>query len=250
MVPGYVKLYRQLIDWEWYQDPNTMRLFIHCLIKANYEDKKWKGTLIEAGSFVTSSTVLSEELHLSRAQIRRSIFNLQNTKEIAIKTTNKTTIITVLNWATYQDIETNKTTIKKTIKQPTTQPTNNQQTTTTKNIRSKEYKEEVLKRSGETTRPTLQDIVDFISKKRVLVDGTQVPFVTDPEAYFNKRESVGWVTNGNIQIKDWAADLIAWEIREQEYKAEREIKKSGNGKIDKPDVKIEWLDKYISDQIS
>lgn len=250
MVPGYVKLYRQLIDWEWYQDPNTMRLFIHCLIKANYEDKKWKGTTIQAGSFVTSSTVLSEELQLSRAQIRRSICNLQNTKEIAIKTTNKTTIITVLNWAQYQDIETIKKTNKKTIKEPTTQPTNNQQTTTTKNIRSKEYKEEVLKRSGETTHPTLQDIIDFISKKRVLVDGTQVPFVTDPEVYFNKRTSVGWITNGNLEIQDWRADLIAWEIREQEYKAEREIKKSGNAKIEKPEVKIEWLDKYISDQIS
>ena len=59
-----------------------------------------------------------------------------------------------------------------------------------------------------------------------MVDGTQVPFVTDPEAYFNKRESVGWVTNGNIEIKDWRADLIAWEIREQEYKENVKLKKS------------------------
>ena len=126
-----------------------------------------------------------------------------------------------------------------------------QQNKNKKEIYTKEIPPEGgTKKSVTVTPPTLQDIIDFISKKRVLVDGTQVPFVTDPEVYFNKRASVGWVTNGNIEIKDWAADLIAWEIREQEYKAEREIKKSGNGKIDKPDVKIEWLDKYISDQIS
>jgi len=237
MVPGYVKLYRQLIDWEWYQDPNTMRLFIHCLIKANYEEKKWKGATIEAGSFVTSSTILAEELHLSRAQIRRSIYNLQNTKEIAIKTTNKTTIITVLNWATYQDIETIKKTNKKANKQPATQPTKSQQTTTTKNIRSKEYKEEVLIKSGESTRPSLQDIIDFCLSNN---------FSMDPEKFYNYEEAKGWKV-GNQPMKDWQAACRNWEKREQEFIIERQQKPNGRKSSTKPDVKVDWLHKYVED---
>lgn len=236
MVPGYVKLHRQLIDWEWYHDANTMRLFIHCLIKANYEEKKWKGITIEAGSFATSSMTLADELHLTRAQIRRSIYNLQSTQEIATKTTNKITIIKVLNWAKYQETETTKTTSKKATKEPATQPTNNQQTTTTKNIRSKEYKEEVLKGSVETTHPTLQMIIDFCSLNN---------FNMDPEKFFNYEESKGWKV-GTAPMKDWKAACRNWEKREQEYIEER--KKNGNGKSVRPEVKIDWLENYIETQ--
>lgn len=103
------------------------------------------------------------------------------------------------------------------------------------------------KKSVTTTHPTLQDIVDFISKNHVLVDGKEAPFVTDPETYFNKRESVGWVTNGNLEIQDWRADLIAWEKREQEYIAERN-QKSTNKKSSRPEVSIDWLSDYIETQ--
>lgn len=112
----------------------------------------------------------------------------------------------------------------------------------------KEIPTKVGIKKRETSRPTIEDILDFISKKRVLVDGTEVDFITDPQAYFSKRESVGWVTNGNLEIQDWRADLIAWELREQEYKAERENKKAGNVKLVKPEVKIDWLSNYIESQ--
>jgi hypothetical protein len=62
---GFIKLHRQLLDWEWYSDNNTFRVFIHCLLKANYKDKNWKGIQIKRGQFVTSTSKLSTELGLS-----------------------------------------------------------------------------------------------------------------------------------------------------------------------------------------
>ena len=41
---GWIKLHRQILDWEWYDDINVKVLFLHLLLTANYEDKKWQGT--------------------------------------------------------------------------------------------------------------------------------------------------------------------------------------------------------------
>ena len=36
---GWICLSRKLLDWEWYQNNNVKAVFIHCLLKANYEEK-------------------------------------------------------------------------------------------------------------------------------------------------------------------------------------------------------------------
>ena len=39
---GYVSICRSTLDWEWYQDVNVTKIFFHCLLKANWSDKKWE----------------------------------------------------------------------------------------------------------------------------------------------------------------------------------------------------------------
>lgn len=128
---GFIKLHRQLLDWEWYSDNNTFRVFIHCLLKANYKEKNWKGITIKRGQFVTSTSNLSIELGLSVNKIRLSLTKLKQTKEITIKTTNKNTLVTLVNFDTYQDVETENH--KQNNKQTTNKPqSKHKQTTTTK----------------------------------------------------------------------------------------------------------------------
>ena len=31
---GYVRLYRDILFWQWYKNPNVFRLYIHLLLKA------------------------------------------------------------------------------------------------------------------------------------------------------------------------------------------------------------------------
>jgi len=50
---GFVKLYRSMLKWEWYDDINVKVLFLHLLLKANYEDKRWRGIEIKKGEIVT-----------------------------------------------------------------------------------------------------------------------------------------------------------------------------------------------------
>ena len=122
---GYISLHRKLLDWEWYNDNNTKVLFIHCLLKANWEDKNWQGILIKRGSFITSIETLSNELNLTFQNIRTSLSKLEKTNEIVKISTNKNTLLTLVKYDEYQNTE---------VKVTNEQQTNNKQLTTTNNI--------------------------------------------------------------------------------------------------------------------
>lgn len=126
---GYIALYRQFIDWEWYDDANTMRLFIHCLLLANHKDKKWRGKTIKRGQFITSQSKLANSLKLSIMQIRNSLKKLKTTGEITVYTTADYSVITVNLYDSYQDKEQTREQAKDT----TNEQANNRLTTTTNN---------------------------------------------------------------------------------------------------------------------
>ena len=99
---GFVKIYRKITNWDWYDDPNTFRLFIHCILKANYKEKEWHGITIPVGSFVTSYTKLAKELKLTPDKIRTAINKLKNTKNITVESTTKYSVITIISHQKYQ----------------------------------------------------------------------------------------------------------------------------------------------------
>lgn len=121
---GWICLHRQLLDWEWYSDINTKTLFIHCLLKANHKPKKWQGMDVPAGGFITGRKVLSVETGLSEQQVRTSLTRLKSTSDITITSTSKYSLVTLTNWASYQDKELNQPS-----KQPASQPASNQHLT-------------------------------------------------------------------------------------------------------------------------
>ena len=139
----WVKLYRKFDEWEWFTDSDMVKMFILLLIRANFEEKNWRGITIGRGQFVTSFAGLSETANMTMQKTRTCIDKLKSTKEITCRATNRFTIITLCNYDNYQsekddsNMPSNKPTTNK-------QQTNNKQTTTTKeykNIRTKESKE-------------------------------------------------------------------------------------------------------------
>lgn len=132
---GYIKLFRSLLDWEWYDDTNTVRVWVHLLIKANHKPQRWHGIEIGRGQLVTSIGTLSEELNLSPHKIRRALNNLKSTGEIASKTTNKFTLITVEKYSDFQDWNPDNR------KQTASKPQTNRKQTATNNNNNKENKE-------------------------------------------------------------------------------------------------------------
>ena len=105
MKGDYVKINRSLLEWGWYQDKNTCRLFIHMLLKANWKDGFFLGIEIKRGSFVSSLAKLSEETNLSVREIRTALKHLESTGEVTSTKYNKFTVFTVNNYCSYQSID-------------------------------------------------------------------------------------------------------------------------------------------------
>lgn len=99
---GHIKLDRKIIQWEWYQDANVCRLFIHLLLIANHKDGSWQGKPIKRGQLVTGLDKLSTSTGLSIQQIRTCFDKLKSTKEITYSSTNKNRLVTICKYDTYQ----------------------------------------------------------------------------------------------------------------------------------------------------
>lgn len=100
---GYIKLYRQMTEWEWYKNIPVRVLFEHCLLKANYKTNKWQGMTISKGSFATSYGNLAYETGLTIKQVRNALEKLKTTNELAHEGHSQFSIITIKNWDKFQD---------------------------------------------------------------------------------------------------------------------------------------------------
>lgn len=90
-------------EWEWYENTNVFRLFYHCLLHTNLEDKRYCGKEIKAGQFVSSIPRISAETGLTESQVRTALKKLKDTGYLSTKSTNKYTIYTVFDYEKYID---------------------------------------------------------------------------------------------------------------------------------------------------
>lgn len=121
---GWIKIHRQILDWEWFDDKNAFRLFMYLLLKANHKERSYKGKVINVGETLTGLELLSKELGLTVQQTRTALSKLKSTNEITIKTSSQGTVIQIVNYSKYQTV-TNEITDE--------QQTNNKRITTNKN---------------------------------------------------------------------------------------------------------------------
>lgn len=171
---GFIKLKRNMLEWEWYQDANTTRLMIHLLLKSNFKTKSWQGNVIYPGELITSLENLSTELNLSVGMIRNALKKLKSGKYIATKTTNKFTIIRILKSVVYDDVS-NQNSMQKDSSITNEQHSNNNQTTTTnkvKNVletleRKEIFKKQIFQFQNQFPKEKLESFFNYWSEECV-----------------------------------------------------------------------------------
>lgn len=134
---GHIKLDRKILSWEWYNDANTFRVFVHLLLMATHKDGRYRGILVKRGQVVTGRLKLATTLSLSEMEIRTCLNKLKSTNEITIQITNRFSIITICKYDIYQSSKNldNQQFIQQFTQQATNnQPTDNQQSTTFNNV--------------------------------------------------------------------------------------------------------------------
>lgn len=131
---GYIKMYRKLLDWQWFNVDYMVRVWIYILMKVSYDGGYYGTVKVDKGQMVTGRKKMAADLNLSEQQIRTALDRLKATNEITIQSTNKYSVITVVNWADYQ-CDSSQSTNGITTTALNEQPTNNQQITTNKEIK-------------------------------------------------------------------------------------------------------------------
>ena len=102
MAGRFIKLYDKILQWEWFQHPNTLCLFIYLLLKASYKDIEYRGRIIKRGQLVTSLTRISTDTGLSVQQARTALMHLKSTGEVTDESDSVSRVITIVKYEDYQ----------------------------------------------------------------------------------------------------------------------------------------------------
>ncbi len=107
MRQGYIRLWRKSLDSGLIRNHNVWIFWTWCLLKANYKPNHkqvvgFQEVILQPGDFIFGREKAAEETGLSEQNIRTCLTFLKKSKNLTIKTTNKFSIISIINWGSYQ----------------------------------------------------------------------------------------------------------------------------------------------------
>lgn len=188
----FIKLNRKIQSWRWYQDANTMRVFIHILLNANVYDHDFENITVKRGQWVTSQKRIAEQLNLSLKNVRTALDHLKATGEVAVKTTSKYSIITVFNYNQYQKVAHDSA-------------VNRQSAGSQSAVNRQQYKKgKERKRREERGIPSFSEVKQFIRTENLNVDAKK---------FFDYYEKRKWQI-ADKPIDDWKSLLKTWSKNE------------------------------------
>jgi len=216
----WIKLYRDIEKWGWYKRPSTCHLFIHLLLRANFESSNYKGFVIKRGQIVTGRKALSSQTGLSERQVRTALTHLESTNDVTIQRTNQFSIISMINYEKYQTSagqESNE------------RPTTDQRPTTSKELL--ENSSRILKEKVESKDFDAHSVMNLFNsvcnkklpkilllndkrKRHIKVIGKYILDESGWTEYFNKILSNPFLTGDNN--RGWRANFD-WIINSSNY---------------------------------
>lgn len=112
---AFITLDRKFLDWQWYEDGNTVRVFLHLLLIANWQETKYKGIVLHRGEAAVTYDEISKKLGISYQQVRTAFQHLESAETLTIRRSSKFLIVTLKKYDEYQckqQSNNNQTTIK------------------------------------------------------------------------------------------------------------------------------------------
>ncbi len=105
---GYIKLHRKILDNGVFADAELLKVFVWCILKANTTSNVVYGRKVDVGQFLTGRLTASEELHIKPSTIYKRLQKLKQQGYINLNSTTKNTLVTVINYKSYQLEQVNK----------------------------------------------------------------------------------------------------------------------------------------------
>lgn len=200
---GWLKLHRTIMTSSVFSNPKLLKFWIWILCKAFSVPSKVMVGLqevnVEKGQFVFGRFAAANELQMTNSSVYKYLKILEKEQMIVVKSNNKFSLVSVVNWCDYQDKKgqeeqqsNNKVTTKE------------QQSNTNKEL--KNIKNSKKKDIGEFTQPSLQEIKDYTNEKQLVVE---------PEFFFNYFTANNWVDSKGNEVKSWKQKMLTWDKRER-----------------------------------
>ena len=195
---GWIRLDRAIQDNFLWQEPEALKLWLYLLMAASLTDKAtaFNGQMltIKRGQLVFGLNAASARLNISIRRLRKYLDWFESDDMIDKQVTNKFSIISITNYAQYQD----------TGKQPSSksQATAKQTSTTIP----------VTPNNKQSIPPTVDEVRAYCDSRSNGID---------PEMFIAFYEARGWKI-GKDRMKSWKACVVTWEKRRQEQTPPRE----------------------------
>lgn len=104
---GFICSWRKSFDSDVTRNVNVWYFWSWCLHRACYQEQKaimnFQEIILQPGQLIFGRKKAAEDMPLSEQEIRTCIRFLEKIGNLTIKSTNRYSIITITNWAIYQD---------------------------------------------------------------------------------------------------------------------------------------------------
>ena len=207
----FIKLDRNIMEWRWYQDANTFRIFVHMIMKANIRDHDFEGITIHRGELATSLPSLSNDLKISIQSCRTALNHLKSTGEVTCRKYPHYQVITIVNYELYQSSLTGRSTGG--------QQATNRQLTGDQHQSKNEKKVRRERKKNIFSAPTVDQVLAFAKSE-------QLPMTQkDAEQFVWFNESRGWkgTTDWHALVRMRASKLGDGAADPEETEERREI---------------------------
>lgn len=109
----WIKVHRRLLNSDVWENPQTLKVWIWLLLKANYKDKQvsikigtgFEDVLVKRGKVLFGRKSAAKELKMSESATYRSIKKLSSIGKITVKSNSHYSLITICKYEHYQSVK-------------------------------------------------------------------------------------------------------------------------------------------------
>ena len=109
MSNGWVKLHRGLLEHGIFQDAEALQVWMYLLLRASYREQKLaigrQVILLQPGQLLYGRKAVSEKLGMGEGKLRGIMEMLMQAGSIMVESTNRYSVVTIVNWMEYQQGE-------------------------------------------------------------------------------------------------------------------------------------------------
>lgn len=145
-----------MFDWDWFDKPEMLSLFLYLLNNAKEKEVKHDGIVEHRGQFLTSLGKLSTTIGAGKQVVRTCLSKLIKMQLIEVNTERLYSIITICNYDDYFEAEVNKP--KNELKNEDTKPVE-----APKEDKPKKTKEEIATATEKRKEKFYQELVPYVA---------------------------------------------------------------------------------------